>query len=277
MKHSVLVGKIIIYSLLIILSIIFILPFIWMFRSSFMQVKQIYRIPTEWIPKPFTIENYVQAFTVTPFLRYAVNTLIIVFANMIGILLASSISAFGFSRLNWKGRNLIFSIILSSMMLPGAVTLIPQFIGWNALGFFNTYVPLILPAYLGGGAFNIFLFKQFFMTLPAEIDEAALVDGASYFRIYWSIILPLSKSVLIVVAIFTFMGLWNDFFNPLIYLLDQDKFTLAIGLQFLRGQYTSAWHVIMAASTIIVIPCIFVFLFGQKFILEGVVMSGLKG
>jgi multiple sugar transport system permease protein len=162
------------------------------------------------------------------------------------------------------------------MMLPTVVTLIPQFIGWRALGFYNTFVPLIAPSFLGGGAFNIFLFRQFMMSVPKELDEAAVVDGASYFQIYSKIIMPLSKSAIVVVAIFTFMFHWNDFFNPLIYLSNDKMFTLAIGLQQLQGQYVSAWHVIMAASTIVVLPCLIVFLFGQKYILEGIVMTGMK-
>ena len=271
------VRKTLLYVFLIAFGATFILPLIWMVRSSFMETGQLFEMPPVWIPDPLTANSYIEAVTITPFLRYALNTIIVLVANTFGILLTGSLSAFGFSRTRWKSREAVFVIILTSMMLPGAVTLIPQFIAWYKMGFYNTLVPLIVPSFFGGGAFNIFLFRQFFMTIPSELDEAAIMDGASYFRIYSSIIIPLSKSVLIVVGIFAFMAYWNDFFNPLIYLNDQEKFTLAIGLQQLQGQYTSRWNVIMAASTIVVAPCIFVFIIGQKFLIEGIVMTGIKG
>lgn len=276
MKMSKRIKKLIIYIILFGLGISFILPLLWMIRSSFMEIGQIFLLPPEWIPKPFTLENFVEATTMAPFGLYALNTIIILVSSTFGAILTATLAAFGFSRVKWKGRDVIFLVILSSMMLPGAVTLIPQFIGWRTLGFYNTLVPLIAPSFLGGGAFNIFLFRQFFMTIPLELDEAAFVDGAAHWKIYYMIILPLSKSALIVVAMFSFMFHWNDFFNPLIYLSDQAKFTLAIGLQQLQGQYVSAWHIIMAASTIVIMPCIMVFLLGQKFILEGIVMTGIK-
>lgn len=275
-KTSKQIKHLIIYIILFGLGISFVLPLFWMIRSSFMEIGQIFIIPPEWIPKPFTLGNFAEAVTMAPFGLYALNTTIILISGTFGTILTATLAAFGFSRLKWKGRDMIFVIILSSMMLPGAVTLIPQFIGWNTLGFYNTLMPLIFPSFLGGGAFNIFLLRQFFMTIPLELDEAAFVDGASYLTIYYKVILPLSKSALIVVAMFSFMYHWNDFFNPLIYLSDQAKFTLAIGLQQLQGQYVSAWHVIMAASTIVIMPCILVFLLGQKFILEGIVMTGIK-
>lgn len=265
-----------IYLILFGLGTTFILPLVWMVRSSFMEINQIFLMPPEWIPRPFTVANFKEAVSMAPFLKYTLNTLTILISCMIGILFTSTLAAYGFSRLRWKGRDVVFAVILTSMMLPGAVTLIPQFIGWKTLGFYNTLVPLIVPSFLGGGAFNVFLFRQFFMTIPTELDEAALIDGATHFQIYSKLILPLSKSAMVVVAIFTFMGVWNDFFNPLIYLSDQNKFTLAIGLQQLQGQYVSSWHIIMAASTLVVTPCIIVFLLGQKFILEGIVMTGLK-
>lgn len=270
------IGKGLIYIILIGLGITFILPLVWMVRSSFMDISQIFILPPEWIPNPFTLSNYAEAATMAPFALYAMNTLIILVFGMAGTILTGTLAGYGFSRLKWKGREFIFSLILSGMMLPSVVTLIPQFIGWKALGFYNTFVPLIVPSFLGGGAFNIFLFRQFMLSIPMELDEAAVVDGASYLNIYWKIILPLSKSAIVVVAIFTFMYHWNDFFNPLIYLSDDKKFTLAIGLQQLQGQYVSAWHIIMAASTIVVFPCLVVFLLGQKYILEGIVMTGMK-
>src|SRR5690606_27077582 len=158
--------------------------------------------------------------TFVPFGTYFLNTIIIVAGCLSGILITSSLAAFAFSRISWPGRNIIFGILLSGMMLPGAVTLIPTFIGWTTLGFYNTFVPLIVPAWFGGGAYNIFLLRQFYLGIPRALDEAAYVDGAGYFRIYWNIILPLSRSALIVVGLFAFLFHWNDFFGPLIYLKD---------------------------------------------------------
>lgn len=162
------------------------------------------------------------------------------------------------------------------MMLPGAVTLIPQFLIWSNLNLIDTYFPLILPSFLGGGAFNIFLFRQFFLSIPKDLDEAAMIDGAKPLRIYAQIILPLSKSAIIVVGLFTFLGSWNDFFGPIIFLNSKNKFTLAVGLLQFRGDYGTKWNLLMAASTIVVAPCIAVYLIGQKYLIEGVALTGMK-
>ena len=273
-KH---LSKLIIFVLLILGTIICLLPFYWLVRSSFMKIEQIFMMPPEWIPDPFTLENYRQAFTLLPFGTYFLNTLLIVVAVMMGTLLTSSICAYGFARIEWKGRNFIFSLILSSMMLPYAATLIPTFIGWSRIGAINTYLPLIIPAWFGGGAFNIFLLKQFFQGIPHELDESAVMDGAGHFTIYSRIILPLVKPAMVVVALFTFMNTWNDFLAPLIYINDDSKFTLALGLQLFTSQYTAQWHLLMAGATVILIPVVIVFLFGQKYFIEGITMTGLKG
>jgi multiple sugar transport system permease protein len=168
-------------------------------------------------------------------------------------------------------------VILTSMMMPGAVTLIPQFVGWTKLGATNTFLPLIVPAWFGGGAFNVFLLRQFMSTIPKELDEAALVDGAGLFRIYSSIILPLTVPALVVVGLFSFLNGWNDFMGPLIYLNDERLYTLALGLQTFKGMYNAQWHLMMAATTIVLLPAIAVFFLGQKYFVEGIVMTGLKG
>lgn len=277
MKKANFISKTVIYIILGLLSITFILPFVWMIRSSLMELAQIFVMPPEWIPKPFKFENYIHALTIVPFGQYLKNTMIILVLGMFGTLLTSTLCAYSFSRLRWKGRDFWFKLILSSMMLPGAVTLIPQFLGWKALGLVGTFGPLIIPAYFGGGAFNIFLLRQFYMSIPLELDEAAIVDGASYLRIYSSIILPLSRSAVIVIAIFSFMFYWNDFMGPLIYLTNEANYTLAIGLQMFQGAYNTRWEELMAASTAVIFPCVIVFLLGQKYFLEGITMSGLKG
>ena len=277
MKKKKRIPKIIVSVILLAGAVICLVPFYWLVRSSFMKIEQIFRMPPEWIPDPFTLENYKQAFTLLPFGQYFLNTIIIVAAVMAGTLLTSSICAYGFSRIEWKGRNLVFSLILSSMMLPYAATLIPTFIGWSKVGAINTYLPLTIPAWFGGGAFNIFLLKQFFQGIPRELDESAVMDGAGHFTIYSRIILPLVKPALVVVALFTFMNTWNDFLAPLIYINDDNKFTLALRLQLFTSQYTAQWHLLMAAATVILIPVVIVFLFGQKYFIEGITMTGLKG
>lgn len=265
------------YIMLALITVLFIGPFLWLIRSSLMDLSQIFTMPPEWIPRPVHWDNFSRAMTVLPFGTYFTNTLIITAAVMLGTVLSSSVAAFGFSRVDWPGRNIVFAILMSAMMLPGAVTLIPSFLGWQALGFYDTFYPLIVPAYFGGGIFNIFLLRQFYLTIPRDFDEAAFVDGASYFRIYLSIIFPLSRSAIIVVALFCFLASWNDFMGPLIYLKSEDLFTLALGLQMFQGTYTAQWDLLMAASAVVVLPCVVVFLIGQKYFLEGITLTGLKG
>ncbi|MBB3111748.1 multiple sugar transport system permease protein [Paenibacillus phyllosphaerae] len=271
------VKRTVVYVLLTIMSVLFLLPLVWMVRSSLMSLSQIFVMPPVWIPDPFKWGNFKEALTVLPFNTFFMNTIIIVVLVLIGTVLSSTIAAFGFSRIQWRGRNAVFGILLTAMMLPGAVTLIPTFLGWKSLGFYDTFVPLIVPAFFGGGIFNVFLLRQFYMTIPRDLDEAALVDGAGYLRIYYHVVLPLSRSAIIVISLFTFLGAWNDFFGPLIYLKSTEKFTLALGLQMFQGTYTSQWDLLMAASAAVVLPCVFVFLIGQKYFLEGISLTGLKG
>lgn len=271
------ISKGTIYMMLIVGAVISILPFYWLVRSSFMKLGQIFVMPPEWIPHPFTLENYIQAFSLLPFGRYFLNTMMIVIPVMAGTLLTSSLCAYGFSRITWRGRQLFFSLILSSMMLPYAATLIPTFIGWSKVRAINTYLPLVVPSWFGGGAFNIFLLKQFYQGIPHELDESAVMDGAGHLTIYGRIILPLTKPAMIVVALFTFMNTWSDFLAPLIYINDDSKFTLALGLQLFTSQYTAQWHLLMAVATVILIPVVAVFLLGQKYFVEGISMTGLKG
>ncbi|MBQ6562443.1 MAG: carbohydrate ABC transporter permease [Clostridia bacterium] len=271
------IGYGLLYTGMIFFGFVAMLPFVWMVRSSFMEIKQIFLMPPRWIPEPFTVNNFTQAFHQTHILRNMGNTLYVVIMNIIGVELTSSMAAYAFSRVHWKGRDTIFAVLLSAMMLPGTVTLIPVYIGWSKVGGIDTYWPLILGAFLGGGAYNIFLMRQFFLTIPHELDEAAFIDGASRFRIYWNIDIPLAKSSLIVVGLFTFMGTWNDFMGPLLYINNLNKQTVAVALQSLLGKYTSQWNIIMAASVIVTLPCFFIFLIGQKYIVGGIALSGIKG
>lgn len=200
MARKKLIGDVIVYALLIIMSLTCLVPFYWLIRSSLMQMYQIFIMPPMWIPNPIEWGNYKEALTILPFGKYLLNTLRVLVFGLIGTLLTSSLSAFSFARMRWPGKNIVFGLILSSMMLPYVVTLIPTFLGWSKIGAIDTFWPLIVPAWFGGGAFNIFLLRQFYATIPKELDEAAKIDGASYFRIYWQIILPLTKPALIVVG-----------------------------------------------------------------------------
>ena len=271
------IHKTFVYIVLILLAIVSLLPFYWLVRSSFMTQAAIFRLPPVWIPDPFRWQNYVEAMTTLPFATYFRNTMLIVFFTVTGTVITSSFCAFGFARCRWPGRNIVFGILMSSMMLPFIVTLIPTFIGWRALGFLNTFAPLTVPAWFGGGIFNVFLLRQFYATIPMELDEAALVDGASYFKIYSSIILPLTRPALIVVGLFSFLHTWNDFLGPLVYLTNDRMFTLALGLRQFQGLLNAQWHLMMAASTVVLIPVIIVFLIGQKYFIEGIALTGLKG
>ncbi|MEC0175054.1 carbohydrate ABC transporter permease [Paenibacillus favisporus] len=265
-----------IYLVLIAGGIFSLLPLIWLIRSSLMNMGQIFELPPVWIPRPFQFSNYSEALTILPFGRYFVNTAIVVVFSVLGVVVTSSISAYSFARMSWKGRNLVFGLLLSSMMLPYAVTLIPTFIGWSKVGLTNSFIPLIAPAWFGGGAFNIFLLRQFYLSIPRDLDEAAYVDGAGHWRIFRSIILPLTKPALIVVGLFSFLASWNDFLGPLVYLNDETKYTLALGLQQFKGMYSAEWHLMMAAATVVLLPAIIVFFIGQRYFIEGITLTGIK-
>jgi multiple sugar transport system permease protein len=266
------------YLVLIALSLFCLLPFLWMLRSSFMTSTQIVQTrPFIVWPKEVLWSNYTDALRFVPFLRYFFNTLIVLVGVLTGTILTSTLAAYSFSRVKWRGRDLVFGILMSSMMLPGAVTLIPTYLAWGAVGGVNTFWPLILPSFFGGGIFNIFLLRQFYNAVPMELDEAAFVDGANNLQIYSRIIVPLSRPAIVVVGLFTFLGVWNDYFGPIIYLNDPKRFTLAIGLLQFRGEYVTKWNLVMAASMLVIVPSLIVFLFGQKQLIEGISLTGLKG
>ncbi len=265
------------YAFILLLVTVCVIPLYWMVRSSFMINTEIYSMrPFVVWPKEMQWENYAKAWKSANFPRYTVNTMIVVVCCMVGTCLTSAMAAYAFSRLNWKGKKQCFALVLSTMMLPGSVTLIPQFLIWRNFHLVDTLWPLILPAFLGGGAFNIFLLRQFFLGIPRELDDAARIDGAGALQIFFRIMIPLSKSAMVVVALFTFLNCWNDFFGPIIYLNSKERFTIAIGLLQFRGDYETKWNLLMAASTLSVMPCILVYLFGQKCLVEGITLTGMK-
>ena len=271
------IGLGISYVLCIAISLVMLVPFVWLVRSSLMTLDQIFVFPPEWIPNPWTWSNYPDAMNTVDFKRYFFNTIVISVLVVAGATITSTMAAYGFARLRWKGRDLVFGIMLSTLMLPYAVTLIPSFIIWSKLGLVNTIVPLTLPAWFGGGMFSIFLLRQFFRTIPRDLDEAAMLDGASPPRILWDVVIPLSRPALITVAIFTFLGTWNDFLNPLIYLTDERTYTLALGLLSFKGLYNSEWGLMMAASTVVLLPTVVLFFIAQRYFIQGIAVTGIKG
>jgi ABC-type glycerol-3-phosphate transport system permease component len=269
--------RLMIWALLVIGAIIMALPFIWLVSSSLKEERQIFQFPPSWIPNPVRWENYTDALTYKPFNIYLMNTMIIVVLNMIAIVGSASLCAYGFAPIKFPGRDFWFSIVLATMMVPYFVLMIPQFIIFSRLGWVDTFLPLTVPFFFGGGAFNIFLLRQFFRTLPNELSDAARIDGCNELQIYARIIMPLAKPALATVAIFTFLFSWNDFIGPLLYLSSPEHFTVAIGLATFRSVMRTRWDLLMAASTAMIIPVVLLFFFAQRYFIQGIVMSGLKG
>ena len=257
-------------------AILFTIPFLWMVSTSLKAPADILLVPPKWIPDPIVWRNYPEAWTSLPFNKFLLNTCTITLFSIIGTVFSCPLVAFSFSRLRFPGRDFWFVVLIATMMLPMHVTMIPRFILFQKLGWLNTFNPLIVPAYFGS-AFYIFLLRQFFMTLPRELDDAAVIDGCNTFGIYWQIILPLAKPALAAVAVFSFISNWNAFLAPLIYLTDMEKMTIAVGLQMFRGQYTTEMHLLMAASTVAVLPILIVFFIAQKYFIQGIVLTGMKG
>ncbi|GAB3408039.1 carbohydrate ABC transporter permease [Flindersiella endophytica] len=274
------VGQAVLWVVLLAGAVLMLVPFAWLVRSALMSDNQIFVAPPEWLPNPIAWSNFSGALTAQPFLRYFTNTMIIEVFVVTGTVLTCSLAAFSFARLRWRGRNLVFGLLLTGVMLPYAVTLIPTFVMWGYLGFLDTFVPLTVPAWFagaGGGVFNIFLLRQFFLTIPFELDEAAYIDGATPWKVFWTIVLPNAKPAIVVVVIFTFIGAWNDFLGPLLYLSDESHFTLAQGLATFQSTYTAQWGYLMAASLVVILPIIVLFFALQRYFVEGVTLTGVKG
>jgi len=274
-----LVFRAVMYVIIVSLGAVFIMPLAWLISTSLKVSGQEFTYPPQWIPRPFAWDNYVKVFQIPglPFGRFMLNTIFIVVVNMIGGITSATLVAYSFARLRYPGRDFFFGLCISTMMLPGIVTLIPTYILWSRLKFVDSFVPLTVPSFFGGGAFFIFLTRQFFMGLPYELEEAARIDGASSFRIWWQVMLPLSGPVLAAMAIFSFQSHWNAFLGPLIYLNTNTKFTMAIGLRAMQGMYGGEWNQIMAASTIMVVPVVILFFSAQRYFMRGIALTGLAG
>ena len=270
-------SKILLFAILLIGAIFYALPFFWMIRTSLMEYAQVQKVPLIWIPHPFRFSNFREALGFMDFGTLLRNTLIITVLTLLGQLISCSMVAYGFARIKFPGREFLFIVLLSTMMIPAMVTEIPRFIFFRHLGWIDTFYPLIVPAFFGGGPFFIFLLRQFFKTIPYDLDEAARIDGCSSFRIFSQIMLPLSKPVLATVVIFSFIWTWNDFWGPLVYLRSADMKTLALGLQVFQGIYQTDYHYLMAASLVVLLPVLIIYLVAQRYFTQGIVLSGLKG
>lgn len=257
-------------------SLVMLAPIFWLVSTSLKVPAQTYRFPPEWIPNPVRWQNYPDALSAVPFDRYVLNTLIITVASIVGVVLSSSLAAYGFARLRFPGRDVLFVLVLTTLMLPQTVTLIPRYIEFRELGWIDTWWPLIVPNWFGN-AYFIFLLRQFFRTIPRDLSDAARVDGASEFRIFWQIILPLSRPALMVVVVFSFLYNWNDFLEPLIYIASEEKKTVALGLYSFQGVFSTQWNLLMAAATVMILPVVVLFFFLQRYFIQGVVLTGLKG
>ena len=269
------------FTMLCGLGLLMALPFFWMLSTSLKVEQQVYLFPPIWVPNPWAWENYrISLFDILPFTRFFLNTVYITVTATVGAVLSSSMVAFAFARLRWPGRDKVFLLVLATMMVPTYSTIVPRFILFRNLDWVDTFWPLIVPLWFGGSAFFIFLMRQFYMTIPIDLDEAASIDGCSEFRIWWSIILPLSKPALATITILSFMARWNDFFDPLIFLNTMENFTVALGLNMFRSAieiYGVKYHWLMAASVTVLLPGLIIFFFFQKTFVQGVVMSGIKG
>lgn len=271
------------HLVLIVLSIIFFFPFLWVLSTAVKPITETMRTPPVWIPSHWEFDNFWKAITYgsdkvgyIPFLVYARNTLVLCILTVSGVVISNSLVAYSFARLRWPGRDALFAITLATMMVPFPVLMVPQFAMFREFDWIGTFRPLWIPAWFAS-AFNIFLLRQFFRTIPMQLSEAAKIDGASEWKIFTEIILPLSKPALAVVALFAFMGTWNDFLGPLIYLLDQKTFTLSLGLQFFQSQHGGTeWNLLMAASAVVILPVIVLFFFTQKQFIQGIAVTGMK-
>jgi multiple sugar transport system permease protein len=284
-KHDTLwwVGQVARYALLIGLAITFIMPLYWMAMSALKNVTQVYAIPPIWFPIPPRWQNYPEAWRVDNFNLYALNTVLrYAIPVTIGSVLSNAIVAYGFSRIRWPGRDILFSICLMTMMIPGQVTMVPVFIIFKHLGWVNSYRPLVIPSFFSG-AYTIFMLRQFYRTIPEELSDAARIDGAGEWDILWRVILPLVKPALAVVALTSFMGAWNEYMGPLIYINNTDLYPLTMGIARLNASLNQvgikelAYPYLMAVSTVVTLPTLLIFFFAQRTFIEGITLTGIKG
>lgn len=272
-----LARRTLLYATLVALSLIFTLPLLWMVTTSLKEQGQVFQVPPVWVPNPIRWDNYAEATRRAPLWTWLTNTAIITVLATAGNVVTASMVGFGFARLRFPGRGILFVLLLSTMMLPPVVTIVPRFILFRTFGWNDSFYPLIVPAFFGTNAFNIFLVRQYYLTIPLDLDEAARIDGASSWRVWLDILVPLSAPVLIAVAIFSFVHYWNDFLDPLVFLHSEPVKTLSLGLRAFINPNDASWHITMAASMWLIVPMIVIFFVGQRHFIQGAAMSGITG
>lgn len=272
---SAIVRKVLLYVPLIIIGIIMVVPFLRMISTSLKEQYDTVKIPPVWIPNPPRWQNYVDLFTQQPMLQFMLNTIKIVFFVVLGQLFFSSLAAYSFARIKFKGRTVMFFFYIATLMVPGQVTMIPTYLMFAKVGLVDNHIVLILPAFFS--AFGVFLLRQFFMSLPKELEEAAEIDGCNPFTTYYRIMLPLIVPAMLTLGVFTLMNTWNDYMGPLIYLTTPEKYTMTLGIAYFKGVYTTQWNLVMAGSVLSVIPILVAYLCAQKYFVEGIAFSGVKG
>ncbi|QUL52389.1 carbohydrate ABC transporter permease [Paenibacillus tritici] len=266
-----------VYAALTVVSLIMLVPFLWMLSTSFKQPQDIFTYPPQLIPPVFRFQNYVDVFTLIPFHRFYFNSVYISFVVVAGTVFFASLAGYAFAKIPFTGRNAVFLVLLSAMMIPHEVTAIPMFLFMRDLGWIDTHLPLILlPIFGAGGVFGIFVMRQFFITIPTELEEAAMIDGCNRFRIYWKIMLPIARPGMATLTIFTFVTIWNEFFDPLIFINTRELMTLPLGLSLFTDEVGTSWHYLMSATVMATVPLLIVFFLAQKRFIEGVAMTGLK-
>jgi multiple sugar transport system permease protein len=266
----------VLWLVLLALSLVFLVPLYWMLITAFKTQGDILRYPPTWWPNPITFENFPRAFNALPFGRFYFNSFVIVTLNTIGVVLSSSLIGYGFARYNVRGSNLLFGLVLATLALPHEITLIPVFLLFERLGWLNTILPLVVPAFFGD-AYFVFLFRQFMRGIPRDLMDAAVIDGATAFGVFRHVAVPLSIPVFATVTVFNFLSVWNDFFSPLIYLQKTEQMTVAVGLAYFRGETGTDWGALMAASLVSIIPVLILFVFAQRYLVQGISTTGLKG
>ena len=274
-KSSAVLRRVLLYIVLILIAVIMVVPFLWMLSTSLKTQYDAVKIPPVWIPDPPRWENYVKLFTEQPMFQFMLNTIKIVFFVVLGQLFFSSLAAYSFARISFTGRNVVFFFYIATLMVPGQVTMIPTYLMFAKAGLTDNHLALILPAFFS--AFGVFLLRQFFMSLPRELEEAAEIDGCNPFMTYWRIMLPLVVPAMLTLGVFTLMNTWNDYMGPLIYLSSPEKYTMTLGIAYFKGVYTTQWNLVMAGSIVSVVPILIAYLCAQKYFIEGIAFSGVKG
>jgi multiple sugar transport system permease protein len=274
------IVRIIIYALLIAGVAVVMVPFLWMLSTSLKDANDLFVFPPEWVPNPIRWSNYPDAWNALPFNRFLVNTLFMTILAMLAEIVSAAIVAYGFARFRFPGRNVLFIILLATMMLPGILTMIPKFIMWRELDRVDTFTPLTVGAWFAWGPSFIFLLRQFFMTIPRDIEEAATLDGANVVQIFSQIMLPLVKPAILAIAVLSFQGNWNNFEGALIYLNTLEKYPMVLGLQFFGASLSREapqWHLMMAMATMMAAPILLLFFFAQRYFIEGLTVGAVKG